>query len=357
MIRKLAAAGATCLAVSAGGASAGGLDFSGQPILALFGKGTRAELSFANINPNISGTDSGGFATGDIGVTFTSPSLSYKTDLTEDISVAVMYDQPFFRHSAYEAGAFNGAFGLVDSDAITVAARYRTNDRLSFHGGLRIQQMSISGGTPALGARPSYDLGTSKETDVGFLVGAAYEIPEFHMLVSLTYNSEITHSFASTETIGGSATTVSSFEVTTPEAINLDFRTPVNRSTLVFGNIRYAKWAGVQVNPPVFSSGGSSLLAYDDDTIAYTFGVAKRFNKNWTGILRGGYEAETGRAQTLLNPTDGRASIGLGVNYTGKNFDVTAGIDYMKLNGLNGSFGSFGDASITAVGVKVGYNF
>ncbi|MFY0681162.1 MAG: hypothetical protein JXR13_11350 [Thalassovita sp.] len=350
MIRKLTLAGSTCLALSVGGANAGGLDLSGQPILPLFGKGTRAELSFARITPDVSGTDVTTQATGDVGADFNMTSLSYKTDLNDKFSVAVIVDQPFFRHTEYTAGLFAGTNARVESKAMTFAGRYKFDDRWSVHGGLRVQQMDAEANIPLRG----YTLGTSKETDLGFVVGAAYEIPEYHVLVALTYNSKISHAFEAME----SGTATGSFEFSTPEAFNLDFRAPVSRSTLVFGNIRYALWDGVHVSPPAYTLATSgALVNFNDDSIRYRLGVAQKFTDNWSGMVRVTYEAERGGAQNVFNPTDGTLGIGFGAIYTGDNFDVAVGVDYMEFGGTTGTVGTFDGGSVVALGVKVGYKF
>ncbi|WP_439800602.1 OmpP1/FadL family transporter [Shimia thalassica] len=345
MIRELTVTGATCLALSAGGAYAGGLDLSGQPIMPLFGKGTRAELSFANIRPDVSGSDFTGQQTGDVGVDFNNVSLSYKTDISDRFSVAVIVDQPFFRHTEYSSGFFTGTNALVESTALTIAGRYKFDDRWSIHGGLRVQQMEASTRLPAL----SYALDTSKETDFGFILGAAYEIPEYHVLVALTYNSEISHNFAATE----NGFNTGSFEFTTPEAFNLDFRTPVSTSTLVFGNIRYALWGDVDITPP--SSG--TLVTFADDTIRYRLGVVQKFTDTWSGLVRVTYEASQDSAQNIFNPTDGTLGFGIGAIYTADKFDVAIGVDYLSFGGTTGSIGTFNDSSGIAFGVRVGYNF
>ena len=74
------------LAVSATQAAAGGLDATGQSVAFLFSEGTVAELSFAHVSPNISGSDLlpvAGSPTGNIASAINLPSFSFKHDVTE----------------------------------------------------------------------------------------------------------------------------------------------------------------------------------------------------------------------------------------------------------------------------------
>ncbi|ASK21646.1 hypothetical protein CEK60_21140 [Halomonas sp. N3-2A] len=341
--------GAAFLALTASSASAGGLDLSGQPILPLFEQGIYAELSVASINTDISGTDVSGQPTGKISERFFTYKGALKTDATERLSLAVLWDQPFYGQSKYGAGLFSGLDANLDSQALTFAARYKFNDRYSVYAGPRIQQMKADASFPLFG----YSLDTSTETDLGYVVGAAFEIPEYHTLVALTYHSSITHSLEATE----SGINSGAFDIVWPESYTLDFRAPVSQSTLLFGSIRHTKWDGYDISPPIFSADGSSILALEDDTTTYRLGVAQKFNNTWSGLVRFTYEAASDDEQVIFSPYNGVRGVGLGASYQRDKLRITAMADYFDLKGTTGPVGDFDGDSAIAVGMQIGYHF
>ncbi|GHE22644.1 OmpP1/FadL family transporter [Halomonas urumqiensis] len=334
---------------TASSASAGGLDLSGQPMLPLFEKGTYAELSVVSITPDVSGTDVSGQSTGKISEGFFTYKGALKTDATERLSLALLWDQPFHGQSYYGAGLFSGLDANLDSQALTLAARYKFNDRYSIHGGPRFQRMKADAAFPLFG----YSLDTSTETDLGYVVGAAYEIPEYHALVALTYHSSITHSLEATE----SGIKSGPFDIEWPESYTLDFRAPVSQSTLVFGSVRHTKWDGYDISPPIFSADGASILALEDDTTTYKLGVAQKFNDNWSGLVRFTYEAASDDDQVIFSPTNGARGIGLGASYQHNKLRITAMAEYFDLKGTTGAVGEFEGGNAIAVGMQIGYHF
>ena len=133
-------------------AAAGGLDRSGQSIGAIFEDGDYAELSFGSISPNVSGVGfSSGFApgttTGNVTPDYTQLGLAYKSQLTDEFSLAIIYDQPFGAQVDYDTGSsyvLTTTSAEVESDGVTVLGRYEINPNFSFHGGLRYVQVQAT---------------------------------------------------------------------------------------------------------------------------------------------------------------------------------------------------------------------
>ena len=150
MRHYIAASVATTLLAST--ALASGLDRTGQPIGVIFEEGNYAEFSFATTSPDVSGNDRTslnplGSATGDVGERFNMLGGAYKTDITEELSLAIIYDQPWGVDINYPVGGsalLGGTTAQADSNAITALLRYKLNDRFSVHGGLRYQEIDGS---------------------------------------------------------------------------------------------------------------------------------------------------------------------------------------------------------------------
>lgn len=347
---------AMALGLSAGSALAGGLDRSGQSITALFASGTVASFSFGATSPSLSGV-----GTPNVGQGFGTSSASYKTDFSDRVSLALIWDQPFGADTRYvqdpAASAFGGTRATVDTNALTAVGRYKFDGGFSVHGGLRVQQadggVTLSG--LAFGPVSGYNLELSRDTSVGWLAGVAYERPDIALRVSLTYNSEIDHSFASTDSIAGAVTT----NVTTPESWNLEFQTGIAKDTLVFGGIRHANFSDFAV--PAAGLGGTNL-ANLDDTVAYSIGIGRKFNDTWSGALTFGYE-ESGPDNLVspLAPTDGQYSVSLAAIYSFDNVKVTTGVRYTDLGDAlattTGAQVPFSGNSALSAGLSVAYSF
>ncbi len=213
---KTVAVVAAALVVGAGASNAGGIDRSGQPIGVIFEKtgdtGNYVQLSYGSISPSTN-TSTGGNPLLD----YSALGLTYKRQLNEQFSLSVIYDEPFGAAVKYpNVDPFFGSFATVESNAVTLVGRYETGNGLSVHGGLRAQKLSgMIQTSQRLVAESGYDL--------GYVVGAAYEIPDIALRVAVTYNSEIDNELTGNET-RSCVVSATSFNVTTPESDDLDFQ-------------------------------------------------------------------------------------------------------------------------------------
>lgn len=356
------------MAATAGLAQAGGVERAFSPYAILWEKGNYAELSFGNVSPNVSGSVGGGaVVSGDMAGDYNQFGLGVKYALTEQLDLAVVLDQPMGADVDYPAGTgypLAGSNAEVDSTALTGMLRYKFNDAFSVHGGVKIQRskgnvaLSLPGGAPV-----DYMMSTSTETDVGYLLGVAYERPEIALRVALTYQSAITHAFEAVETIPGFGTFNTAFETEVPQQVTLDFQSGVAEDTLVFGSIRWREWTAFDITPTMYTTAvapGTALVDYDDDVVTWTLGVGRRFNENWAGSIALGYEKSNGTPTGNLGPHDGMKSVTIGVAYTQDNLRISGGVSYVKIGDATTNppiNGNFTDNEAIGVGIKVGYSF
>lgn len=352
---------AALIALGATSAHAGGIERAGQAFDILFEDGTYVELSFGLVNPSVSGTVAGGLlSSGDMADSYTQVSLGFKKQINDQISLGLIIDQPIGANVDYPAAAapypIAGSTAVVKSNAISVIGRYKFNDRFSVHGGLRAEKISGEASLPAVAG---YTLDASSNYNLGYSIGAAYEIPDIALRVALTYNSEITHTMSSEE--GGAIPSTADFDVVTPRSVNLDFQSGVAADTLVFGSVRWVKWSEFEINPGSYATlTGEPLVSYDEDTVSYTLGIGRKFSDTFSGSIAVGYEAGTGDPVSNLGPTDGYFNIQVGGAYTVDNIKLSAGIRYVMIGDAETSAPISGDFSgnhAIALGVKVGYTF
>ncbi len=347
---------AAAMVAVASAAQAGGVERSTQSVAILFEQGRYAELSFGTFSPDVSGTL--GVSSGDMTSTYNTFSIGYKMDIGESLDFALIIDQPIGADVAYPTGTgypLAGATAKLTSSAITALLRYQFESNVSVYGGLRYQTVH---GEVSLGpAVLNYTLDTNNDSELGYVVGFAWEKPEIAARVALTYNSAITHSLESVEF--GSPT--AGFDTEVPQSVNLEFQTGIAKDTLLFGSIRWQEWSAFEIAPPVYAGAtGTALVDYASDRVTYNLGVGRKFNDNWSGAVTIGYEPSDGELTGNLGPTDGFKSIGLAATYTMDSVKITGGVRYVDIGDATANIGPgapFTDNSGVGIGLRVGYTF
>lgn len=354
--------GAAVLALTAGMAQAGGLDRSGQGIGFMFEEGNVAELTFGSVSPSVSGA-LGPVASGDVSPTYSLFSVAYKQQFTDQFSFGIMMDQPFGADVNYATGTgypFAGATAAVESNALTAIGRYEINDNFSVHAGLRAVRTKGQVNNLPVPLPGIYNMSTDTQTDFGYLIGVAYEIPDIALRAALTYNSAVTHNLNLTEaisTIGGTAVELTQMTSIMPQSVNLDFQTGIAADTLLMGSIRWVDWGVFDITPPEL---GLALVDYDSSTVSYSLGVGRKFNDMLSGSVSIGYEAPGGEPVGNLGPTDGNSSLGVAIKYSlNDNTSVSAGVRHIWIGDATTSTigGVFTDNTGWAAGLKLSHSF
>lgn len=359
------------LTLTASAAHAGGIDRSGQSIGALFENGSYAELSFGQVMPSVSGNDVaafGGGASGNVAADYSQLGLAFKTDLSERLSAALILDQPFGADVTYAGTsvALGGTSALADTNALTALLRYKLDNGISVHGGLRVQtsRANIDLRGAAYGPLSGYTVDLASNTATGYVIGVAYEKPEIALRVAVTYNSAIAHNFDTLETLGAATIGIAPTRVKTPQSVNLDFQSGIAANTLIFGQIRWADWSAFRLDPAAFTGAAGSGLIDLDDSTTYSLGVGRKFNDTWSGALSFSYEAEGNPLVSPLAPTNGKIGVTLAGIYTSNNMKISTGVNYTKLGDAQPETGTpdtaranFSGNSAVGVGVKVSFSF
>ena len=373
----------TALIAIAGTAHAGGVERAAPNYDLLFEEGRRIEFGFASVRPDVTGsttvpTQVGPIAfgtNGSVTENYTTLSLGYRADLNEQLSYAIILDQPYGADVAYPfvGDVFTdyplaGSTASLDSTALTGLLRYEFGNGFSVHGGLKIQSLGAEVFLPAVS---NYSADGKEDWSIGGVIGVAYERPDIALRVALTYASEIDHDVPTVEAFGTTAFPTTITEVTTPQSVTLDFQSGVAADTLVFGSIRWVDWTEFDITPQQYQGAtGGSLVAYDDDTTTYELGVGRRFTENFSGAITLGYEGSNGGFSSNLGPTDGNRSIGIGGTYdTGNGIEISAGVRYIEIGdaetvlardpgtGAPTLTSDFSDNSAVAFGMSVAYTF
>jgi len=365
---------ATALAMTASFANAGGIERRGDPSMILFEKSKNyVELTAVHVDPSVSGSPRPGIPTaapGNIQQSYRSFAGAYKHDLNDRVTLAFVIDEPvgadvnYNGPSAFAGGAFFGTSNAsVESVAFNALARYKASDRFSVYGGLRYVGLSgnlfvlspATGGNPLAGPGP-YSLSVNKDWQVGYLLGAAYEIPDIALRVALTYESETEHDFKDNN---GAA-----FQVELPQSVTLHAQTGIAANTLLFGSIRWREWTKFAVQPldffqfvPGVGAVNVPIASEPEDIWTYELGIGRKFSDTWSGAFILGYEKDQDEQVGNLSGKDGFFSYGLAATYETENIKITTGIRYFDIGDANSSVTAFSDNDAWAFGTRVGFKF
>ncbi|MCC1493345.1 OmpP1/FadL family transporter [Cognatishimia sp. F0-27] len=222
--------------------------------------------------------------------------------------------------------------------------------------GAAVNPASNPFGDPGL----NFSAESGSQGDWGYVVGAAYSIPDIALRVALTYQSAITHNFDADENLGTlGINDTGELEIEMPQSLALDFQTGVAPGTLVFGSVKWTEWSAWEVRTPAYESvTGNRITGIDDDVVTWKLGVGRQFNEKLSGFAQVTYEAPNGREASRLNPVDGNLAFGLGGQWTDGNSKLRAGVQYVSLGEAEDSTGTkFEGNSAIGVGVNFTMNF
>ena len=371
------------------GAFAAAMDRTGQSISAFLQPGNYAEAGLSVLDADVSGTDKNGVNTGDMAASYHSASAALKIQATDNISVGLLFDQPFGAKAEYGLNSANFANGEgtsaeVTTENLTLLVGFQPNANWNFYAGpvwqqakgeVHLRSFGTAGTNGAYGplGYGKYNANMKNDDAWGWAAGVAYQIPEIALKASLTYRSEIKHELKSNEdtianiAIGGVDGIT---EVTTPQSVNLDLQTGIMENTVAFANVRWVNWDGFSITPPMFKQAtaatipNATLVEYNKDQWTINAGVGRKFTEKWSGTVSVGWDSGAGDPVTTLGPTEGYWSLGLGAQFSpAANYFIQGGVKYFWLgdaDGLTASSpyeGSFKDNHAIGYGMKIGYKF
>lgn len=366
-IKLLAIAVAT---LSSNFALAGAIDRSGQSIAAFFEPGNYAEASISGLAPKASGTTTSNFgtngvseSTGEVANSFQFYNFAIKAQLKDQLSVGLIYDEPFGADSEYSLGdteAFSDSGVTTGAEVktrnLSFLIGYQPTVNWNLYGGPVYQtnevSSSIAGTSVAINS--GYSLKIEEDSAIGWLAGVSYQIPEIALRASVTYRSEIDYKSDSQEIISPTLQPLANSmglndnktKVTTPQSINLDLQSGVAPNTLAFVNLRWVNWSDITMRPYQFgqvseavtsmmlgNSSGYNFVQYNKDQYSVNAGLARKFTEKLTGMFLAGWDSGVGSPIPSSGPVNGYWSAGLGFQYSPKsNYFIMGAVNYFDLD-------------------------
>lgn len=221
-----------------GSAFGAALERSPQSVSAFLQSGNYLEYSYTWLSPDVKGMDASGNPVPGMARGYGVGSFGAKLQANPQVSVGLLVDEPFGASAAYEAApdrnnnfvaapggslvirpatattpavavpyatlGITGSTNVeVNSRNITSLVGYKPIPAVTVYGGLAFQ--SIEGQVQARGAAygqlNGYSLQLKSDNGIGFVAGAAYEIPKIALKTSLTYRSKVEQRLQTEETL------------------------------------------------------------------------------------------------------------------------------------------------------------
>ena len=390
MLKYYAAVGTLALsttAVDAGGWETGRLDTG-----FLYQDGTYVEASYGSLDYSVNGTTqanqkhemakdqkrmslSGKFAAGgfDIGLTsFGSGAIQMdgqgaavdttacKTAL-QQYTIAAAATPQVPADMLTQANLMGANCSVVPSADVklntqALMARYSFNDKYSVIAGVRQSSLRKSS-LDTLAAAYSIDA-VSK---TGAVYGFAYERPDIALKFEILRSESIT-----IDLVGKAATILDvTGTLVIPEATTINFQTGIAENTLLIASAHRVNWTGSDVKLNVAAAPSLNQASDFSNTTSYSLGLGRKLNEATSASLTYSWEKGTNPGGASTSPftmSNGSETLSAGVQHKIGSITISGGISYTKAGDVDvthssGLTASYADNSVTAVGIKFGYNF
>lgn len=294
------------------GAFAAAMDRTGQSMSAFFQPGNYFEAGMTVLDPTVTGkeTTASGRHISDMADSYYFPSAALKLQVSDQVSLGILYDQPFGAKAEYsgnnifvaapkdpvlpgldittsDLGGITGNTKVeVDTQNLALVMGYQPTKNWNLYGGAVYQ--TVKGNVSLRGSAYSlyngYDANIKETGGFGWLAGAAFQIPEIALKTSVTYRSKIDHDVNINESLalvdrishipdstlegmlGANAPLLMPLikgaiaanaldgktTITTPQSVNIDFQTGIMANTVAFANVRWVNWKDFSIRPYKF---------------------------------------------------------------------------------------------------------
>jgi long-chain fatty acid transport protein len=380
------------LALSTTAAHSGGWETGKLDTSFLYEDGNYVELSYGNLNYSVNGTTQAGvthpmakdqtrtsfsakFQLGDFDIGLTSfGSGAIQMDGQNPATIQTSPSSPY-AETALVYSVVPSADVKLDTQAIM--GRYSLNDNWSATVGLRQAKLKASTVTTLAAA---YNIDATSKT--GMVYGIAYEIPKYALKVEVLQSEAITMGLTGTAT---NANFPSPFDLATsaqlniPEATTLKIETGIAENTLLMVSAHRVKWGTSQIVvdvanvpniPDVISDDSLNTGSNFNDSTSYSVGLGRKLSEDTAVSLTYSWEDGSGAAaKSPFTMSNGSKTLSAGVKHEIDALTISGGVSYTKAGDVvvthmtgdpaapSGYTASYAGNSVTAFGLKVGYNF
>ena len=373
-------------AVTASSAYAGGWETGKLDTSFLYENGNYAEFSYGNLDYSIEGTTQAG-VTHKMAKDQTRVAVSGKFNLgrleigissfdsgaiqMDGQSAATSRADCATAASTSNATAMGQNCSIVASadanlDTQAIIAKYKLNDNFSLIGGLRRVKLADS----TIGTlRTDYSINSNSET--GAIYGVAYSRPDIALRLELIHSEAKKMKLSGTAnglmaaSFGNNVPLADNSELNVPKAMTLKFQTGIAKDTLLMASVHRVDWKAAQID--LNFNGAAAAATLDiasnfSDTTAYSIGLGRKFTDNTSGSISYSWEDGAGATSTSgFTMSNGSKTISLGLKHKLDNVTISGGVSYTEVGDVDvaksGLTSAYSNNSVTALGLKIGYNF
>jgi long-subunit fatty acid transport protein len=363
-------------------ALAGGYELQTLDTSAMYEDGSFVSLSYASINSNLKGKDTGGTKVKTLKDQILT-NLAFKTQVGDFGLGLTTYRSGAIQMNGSSNSTFTGS--TIDGNYIPSAnaelnttaflVNYNLNDSFSVIGGLKNNALNSFNLTSIYG---SYDI--SSKSNSSYVVGSAFENPDIALRAEIlvqpsskikttgTYTSALVDFPTGTDIPAGVTGSVAA-TLNTPEMITLNFQSGIAADTLITGSIHQAKWKSSQVVVDVSTASNtinSAAAVSSDfsDSTKYSIGLARKFSSSLSGSISYNQEAGSGPTSTsTFSMSNGSKSINLGFRYNFEQVRLSVGVSQTMFNDVTVKANAltspivYKNNTATTVGIKLSTNF
>ena len=361
------------LALSTTAAHSGGWETGKLDTSFLYEDGNYVELSYGNLNYSVNGTTQAGvthpmakdqtrtsfsakFQLGDFDIGLTSfGSGAIQMDGQNPATIQTSPSSPY-AGTALVYSVVPSADVKLDTQA--VMGRYSLNDNWSATVGLR--QAKLKASTVLTLGPVEYAIDATSKT--GMVYGLAYERPDIALKLEVLRSQSISMALT-----GGA--TVDYGILGIPEATTVNFQTGIAKDTLLMASAHKVTWSQSQIIV-VGDNGAPNVGSAFSDTTSYSLGLGRKLSDATAVSLTYSWEDGSGAAATSpFTMSNGSKTLSAGVKHKIDALTISAGVSYTKAGDVvvthmtgdpaaaSGYKASYAGNSVTALGLKVGYNF
>ncbi|MDB0053115.1 hypothetical protein N9F04_05310 [Ascidiaceihabitans sp.] len=242
----------------------------------------------------------------------------------------------------------------VNTDALIT--RYRFNENFSVIGGVRQAKLKSSSVTTMAA---NYTIDPTSKT--GTVYGFAYERPDIALRLEVLRSEKIEIGL---EGLVAGAYAITGSSMIVPEATTVNFQTGIAKDTLLMASAHKVGWATSQIEVTVPATATLNIESEFSDTTSYSLGLGRKLSEETSASLTYSWEDGSGAtAGSGFTMSNGSKTFSAGVSHKLDALTISGGISYTKVGDVDvthsasGMTASYTGNSVTAVGVKIGYNF
>ena len=356
-------------------ASAAVYEFTPYDLSLVYSDKDKVSLAYSSYRYNFNGDYSASLGGGQTGESFADTNvytLGFHKQLTDKLDISAQVYDPDNLNVSHQEGFYEGTKALIETQSLALTFKYQLNESYSLIAGPTINKtsgnMTINSNIASVSANqtpgsvPSIEADFGSDTALGYLAGAAFEIPDIALRASLVYQSKVDHSFDVTETSdiilsntgGATDTAKSGSDFSLPQAIIFDFQTGIAEGTLLTFSAQWREWSDQVISTSV----AGELASYDKDAMTYKLGIARQFNDEVAAYIQYVHEERLEDDVNPLAPNDGYRGIFLASSFLVNDINLIAAYEYAMAKDVVDEMGTeFEDNVIQGVTLMAEYYF